>query len=248
MTEVNVDSPTKRPPWRRRAEVLDAAARVFHEKGYESTTIQEIAEAVGILKGSLYYYVQSKEDLLYEILESVHAEALLNVERIESMEGDALQKTRAFVTSHILFNAENLMKMGVFLHDFRSLSPERRRTIVEERDSYDGFLRRLLHQGQEEGTVCPDLDPKLVSLAALGMMNWIYQWYQPSGSRAASDIAGEFADLLIAGVACDPASHRPGHRRELAGFGLAAQIVSADGEHASQAGDAVAVRAQPLAD
>src|SRR5690242_21930048 len=69
-----------RAPRRRQQEIVEAAARVFHEKGYESTSIQDIADAVGILKGSLYYYITSKEDLLFEIIRGVHEEALKNLE------------------------------------------------------------------------------------------------------------------------------------------------------------------------
>ena len=88
-------TPTKSaPPRRRREEVLETAARVFREKGYESTSIQDIADAVGILKGSLYYYMDSKEDLLYEILKGVHEEALENIKRVGELDGDALQKLR----------------------------------------------------------------------------------------------------------------------------------------------------------
>ena len=87
MTIAN-DAETKAsPPRRRHLEVLEAAARVFHEKGYESTSIQDIADAVGILKGSLYYYITSKEDLLFEILQDVHEQGLRNLERIR-IEGD----------------------------------------------------------------------------------------------------------------------------------------------------------------
>src|SRR3954467_1105093 len=123
-----------RAPRRRQSEILEAAARVFHEKGYESTSIQDIADAGGILKGSLYYYITSKEDLLYEILQDVHQEALKNLDKIAALDGTAMQKIRAFVVVHFAHNAENLVKMGVFFKDFRSLSGERRTTIVEERD------------------------------------------------------------------------------------------------------------------
>src|SRR3954463_16258741 len=102
-----------RAPRRRQQEILEAAARVFHEKGYESTSIQDIADAVGILKGSLYYYITSKEDLLFEILQSVHEEALENLAQIDATPGDALQRLRAFVTMHFTFNAEHLVKVAV---------------------------------------------------------------------------------------------------------------------------------------
>jgi AcrR family transcriptional regulator len=205
----------KRPPRRRQHEVVEAAARVFHEKGYESTSIQEIAEAVGILKGSLYYYIDSKEDLLYAILQSVHEDALANIKRVETVDGDALQKVRAFVTLHLTFNAANLTKMGVFFHDFRSLNPEHRQIIVDERDLYDELLRDLIRQGQRESIICPDVDPKFAALGVMGMTNWLYHWYRPGGSLSAEQIAEEMANLVVAGLACTPETHEPGHRSKL---------------------------------
>jgi AcrR family transcriptional regulator len=204
-----------RPPRRRQLEVLEVAARVFHQKGYESTSIQDIAEAIGILKGSLYYYIRSKEDLLYEILQGVHEEALANITPVVEMEGDALQKIRAFVTTHLMFNAEHLTKMGVFYHDFRSLSGERRSSIVESRDYYDGLLRGFIRQGQKDGTVCPDVDAKAAALGVMGMLNWIYQWYHPGGGLNERELADEFADLVVNGLACDPKTHTPGHRSKV---------------------------------
>jgi AcrR family transcriptional regulator len=210
-----IDEQESRPPRRRQQEVLEAAARVFHEKGYESTSIQDIAEAVGILKGSLYYYIRSKEDLLYEILQSVHEDALANMGRLDEVDGDALEKIRAFVTLHLTFNAENLTKMGVFFHDFRSLSPERRTQIVEARDVYETLLRNLIREGQQESMVCTEVDPKVAALGVMGMLNWIYQWYVAGGVRSAEQIAEEFSNLVVAGLACTPETHVPGHRVRL---------------------------------
>jgi AcrR family transcriptional regulator len=204
-----------RPPRRRQLEVLEVAARVFHQKGYESTSIQDIAEAIGILKGSLYYYIRSKEDLLYEILQGVHEEALANIKPVVEMEGDALQKIRAFVTTHLMFNAKHLTKMGVFYHDFRSLNGERRSSIVESRDYYDGLLRGFIREGQKDGTVCPDVDAKAAALGVMGMLNWIYQWYHPGGELNERQVADEFADLVVSGLACDPRTHTPGHRAKV---------------------------------
>jgi AcrR family transcriptional regulator len=203
-----------RAPRRRQQEIVEAAARVFHEKGYESTSIQDIADAVGILKGSLYYYITSKEDLLFEIIRGVHEEALKNLELTRELDGDALQKIRAFVVVHLTHNATNLVKMGVFFQDFRSLSGERREIIVKERDLYDHFLRDLIRQGQEQKIICPDIDPKLAAITVLGMMNWIYQWYRPDGGLSVEEIAAAYGDFVVAGLACDPKTHVPGHRRE----------------------------------
>jgi AcrR family transcriptional regulator len=205
-----------RAPRRREQEILEAAAQVFHEKGYESTSIQDIADSVGILKGSLYYYITSKEDLLYEIIQGVHEEALRNLERTRAVEGNALARLRAFAVIHFTYNAENRVKTAVFFQDFRSLGPERRKTIVDERDVYDNFVRDLIREGQEEGLICPDIDAKLAAITILGMLNWIYHWYRPGGSQTASEIAEAYGDFVVAGLACNPANHTPGHRRGLA--------------------------------
>jgi AcrR family transcriptional regulator len=205
-----------RPPRRRQQEILEAAARVFHEKGYESTSIQDIADAVGILKGSLYYYITSKEDLLFEILQSIHEQATITLERTQATPGDALQRIRAFVTFHVTFNAEHLVKIAVFFQDFRSLTPERRQVIVQARDLYDGYLRELIREGQREGVICPDVDPKLTAIAILGMMNWIYHWYHAGGETSPAELADAYADFVIAGLACTAETHRPGHRARIA--------------------------------
>ena len=106
--------------------------------------------------------------------------------------------------------------MGVFFQDFRSLSGERRQIIVEERDKYDTFLRDLIRAGQKDGSVCRDIDAKLTAITILGMLNWIYQWYRPGGELDAVEIANAYGDFVAAGLACDPATHTPGHRRALA--------------------------------
>jgi len=233
-TKAGVRSRRSRAPRRRQQEILEAAARVFHEKGYESTSIQDIADSVGILKGSLYYYITSKEDLLFEIIQGVHEEALKNLDRTAAVEGDALQKIRAFVVIHFTYNALNLVKMAVFFQDFRSLNGERRQVIVEERDLYDNFLRDLIRQGQDEGIVCPDIEPKLAAITVLGMLNWIYHWYRPGGELSASEIANTYADFVVAGLACDRSTHRPGHRREFAPLPPGVEAFDANGEAPSK--------------
>ncbi|GIU93448.1 MAG: TetR family transcriptional regulator [Acidimicrobiia bacterium] len=194
----------------RRREILDAAATIFARKGYAATSIQDIAEAVEILKGSLYYYIDSKEDLLFEVIQEVHRDGLARLEAMRASQAPALERLAAFVRSHVEYNARNLTKISVFFHDFRSLSPERRQLIVEERDIYDHHLRGLIEQGQKEGTICPGTDPKMAAFAILGMMNWMYQWYRPDGDKSPEAIAEIFAEMAVRSVAC-PGRKHPGH-------------------------------------
>lgn len=193
-------------------EIYDAAARIFHEKGYDATSIQDVADAVGLLKGSLYYYIDTKQDLLFGVIDEVHRESLRSLERWQSLDGDALVKLRAFIEGHILVNTRHLVKMSVFFHDFRSLDGERREQIIHERDRYDTYLRSLIRQGQEEGMVDPELDPKLAAMGILGMMNWVYHWWRPDGPNSAEQVAGEFADLVLVGMTSEG---RRGERGEV---------------------------------
>jgi TetR/AcrR family transcriptional regulator, cholesterol catabolism regulator len=203
------------PPRKRYRELIDASMRVFSAQGYDSTSIQDIADEIGILKGSIYYYIDTKEDLLFEILREVHEEAMAQVAEAIAIDGDPLQKLRAAVTTLSTFNAENTVRMGIFFQDFRSLSAKRRKEIVQERDQYDDVLRRLIREGQEAGLMCPDLDPKLTAMAIMGMVNWISQWYKPAGVRRSRQIGTAYADFVLSAVACTPERHVPGRLAEL---------------------------------
>lgn len=194
----------RKMPRKRRGEVLDAAARVFHAKGYEATSIQDIADEVGILKGSLYYYISSKEDVLFEMLQEVHVAALATVKDAVEIDGDPLQRIHAFVETLARFTAENTIRMGILLHDFRSLGDERRNEIARERDQYDKLLRRLIVEGKEQGLIRPEIDPKVTALAVMGMVNSIYQWFRPAGPQRPGHVGEVYADLVVASLAAQP--------------------------------------------
>jgi TetR/AcrR family transcriptional regulator, cholesterol catabolism regulator len=211
MTDDTSADPKRRVPRRRRAEVLDAAARVFHAKGYDATTIQDIADEVGILKGSVYYYISSKEDVLFEVLQEVHESAITAVMEAVNEQDTPLKKIRAFIETLSRFNAENQVRMGVLLHDFRSLAEPRRAEIVRARDRYDKMLRKLIVEGQQQGQICADIDPKLSALAAMGMINTIYQWYRPGGDKRPEQIGLTYAEFVIRALHCTPEDHARGH-------------------------------------
>ncbi|MEW6471375.1 MAG: TetR/AcrR family transcriptional regulator [Actinomycetota bacterium] len=193
--------------------IIDAAATIFHRKGYEATSIHDIAEAVGMLKGSLYYYIETKEDLLFAVIHEVHEELLRNYEVYQRAEGDAPTRIRAFIEGHVATNARLTARAAVFYRDFYSLNPERRAVIIDQRDKYDRHLREMIQQGQREGTLCGDIDPKITAIAMLGMMNTIYQWYHLDGDRTPEEVARSYADLLLGGLTCT--RHVPGHRARL---------------------------------
>ena len=183
----------------RERQILDAATRVFQERGYDAATIQMIADEVGILKGSLYYYIDTKEDLLYKIIHEVHR-GLFEAMEEATREGDALERIEAFIEGHVRFIAENLPAIWVFLHDFRALDADRREEIVAARDAYNGRLRDLLAEGQAAGAIRADLDLDLAVLGTFGMINWMYEWYRPGGRKGPDEIGRAFASLAFEGI------------------------------------------------
>lgn len=194
-------------------EILEAAAAIFREKGYESASTEEIAQSVGLLKGSLYYYIDSKEDLLYHVVSQVHRRLADGVqEACLEAGGDALVRLRIFLERHFAIVADNLEGAAVFYHDFRSLSTTRRADLITVRDEYEVFLQRLLMDGQQAGSVCCDLDPKLTTIGILSVLNSIHLWYRADGGRDPHAMGALYADFLLGGLQCSPALHHPGHR------------------------------------
>ena len=193
---------------RRREEVLAAAAKVFHEKGYASASIQDVAEELDILKGSLYYYIDSKEDLLFRIIEGVHADIVERLEEWLAADEDPLVLLRSYLEQQVRAYCRDVERVGVFLHDFHHLSPERQALILTERDRFDQALRDLIGRGVAEGVLAPDVDPKLTAMAVFGMMNWISTWWREDGPSAPDEVAQQFTDLVLAGVVGPPRGSR----------------------------------------
>lgn len=191
--------------FRRRQEILDSAARIFYEKGYNATSTRDIADAAGLLKGSLYYYVETKEDFLFEIIRTSHEGALATLDRVRQFEGDVLAQLACLVREHLAFFADHLVTTTVYFREFRQLSPERQQLIAAEGDVYLDFVRSLLAEGQQDGCIADTLDVRLVSIGLVGMLNSAWMWYQPGGSRTTAEIADEFVKVIVAGIASDDA-------------------------------------------
>lgn len=189
-----------KPSKRRRQEVIDTAARIFHKKGYEATSIQEIAEEVGILKGSLYYYIETKEDLLFGVIKEAYDAALNLIEQLEQRDGGALELIEALVHGHAEIFSKNYVQSSVFFREFRALSEGRQQTIRQAGDVYNRFLVSQIRRGQRSGEVRSEINPRLVAIGIIGMMNSMAFWYRPGGPASAAQIGTEFSRLVIGGL------------------------------------------------
>jgi AcrR family transcriptional regulator len=185
---------------RRREELLAVACRIFAEKGFDGASLQDIADEFGVLKGSLFHYIQSKDELLYEIIEGVYTGAQVAVWSNAMQHGPAVERLRRVIVAYVEYISRHLDEVTVWLHDFKALPEPQRESIrrYEERDRRQ--LLELIEQAQREGGIRPDIDPGLASLALLGSMNWAHRWFRPRG-LSAREIGESFADLFIGGLA-----------------------------------------------
>jgi TetR/AcrR family transcriptional regulator, cholesterol catabolism regulator len=170
-----------RPPRRRDREVLDTAARVFYEHGYSNASVQDVAEALGILKGSLYHYINTKEDLLFRLLDETHDgvhQILEDVDAIADL--GPLEKLRLYVRRQIEFNMDNLVRVSVYYRELDRLSPERRRELLARRREHERFVIACIRDAQAAGRVAPELDAEGVSRCIFATIIWTYRWYSPT--------------------------------------------------------------------
>jgi TetR/AcrR family transcriptional regulator, cholesterol catabolism regulator len=184
----------------RRRHIHDVAARIFNEKGFEGTSLQDIADAVGVLKSSLYYYIRSKDELLYSVVYEHHHAVFENVRLHRDVTGPTLETIRSFIEWHCRYNARHVARAAVYYHEFRYLSSERLHLIIVERNRYEHFLRELLHRAREEGQLRPNLDPTVVTMGVFGMLNAIWYWYRPDGPLPAEEVARQLAAVAISGI------------------------------------------------
>lgn len=207
--------PRRGPDPDRFQEIVDAAAQIILDKGYNATSIQDIADSVGILKGSLYHYVRSKEDFLYRIIKDVYDEALEDIARVPKMDAPPLERLAAFVRAHVVFAAKHLTAYTIQIREFDRLSEERRAEIREGGESYVEVLRGILEDGQKSGDIDKSLDARLVSVVVTGALNSMTRWYQPKGRLTPEALADVYIALLSSAVASGSAVTAEGGVEEL---------------------------------
>lgn len=188
------------PPRRRRAEVLEAAGELFLEKGYEATSTTDIASRLGMLRGSIYYYMETKEGLLFELLETASEGFMRAVESVRASDADALSKIAQLVEQHVLYVAGNRVATTLFLTEARSLSPEHQAIVAEREQAYRAAVTDLVRAGQAEGTIRDDVSPDLATMLFLGAANWTHRWLGRHVPAPPEEIAAQFAAVIVDGL------------------------------------------------
>ena len=181
-----------------RVDILKSAAAAFRRLGYHGATVEQIAAALHMKKGNLYYYFKNKEEILFACHEYSH-------DRLQELLDDAVRSTapaeaklRRLITGAVHVILDELHGTALFL-DLEALTPAHLKAAIVRRDEFERGVRQVLEEGMKSG-VFNEGDPKLLAFAMFGAVNWIPRWFKPEGAASSKTIADLFADLFVAGL------------------------------------------------
>lgn len=180
--------------------ITDAAATLFAEKGYDGTTLQDVASAVGVTKAGLYHYFPTKQDLFDSIVLGVLSDMLASAQARVADAHTPAERVAAFMASHAAFFEANRDRYrAAFIGRGGDLSVFTAEQMAARR-AYTDFLAGLLQEGRAAGAFAFD-DAALVARGILGMLNWMTRWYHPDGRKGAQAIAADYARIVLKGIA-----------------------------------------------
>jgi AcrR family transcriptional regulator len=184
----------------RRELILRTAASFFRCRGYERTSVREIAEASKMTSGSLFYHFASKEDVLVTIMEEGVRSIMTSVSEAMAGEPRLPERLHAMLRCHLkALLGPKLDAMTVLLYEWRSLSPPAQARVLASRDDYERLWAQPLSEAAAQGLV--DSDTVLLRQTVLGALNWTTQWYRPAGRLDLDALAQRMFKLLLPGVA-----------------------------------------------
>jgi AcrR family transcriptional regulator len=182
-----------------REQIYTAAAQIFSEKGYHATSMQDIAEAVGRKKASLYHHIASKQEILLALLDQAMDLVIEQVSTAIEAEAPPPEKLRSAMRTYLQTLAEDGELAAVLLLEHRSLSPQLHSRHLPRRDRFERLWRDLIQEGVDTGDFeCED--PAQAMRALLGLMNWTITWYRADGPLSPVEIADQFANLILRGL------------------------------------------------
>jgi AcrR family transcriptional regulator len=179
----------------KRDEILNEAAKLFRRKGFDGTSMQDIAEKVGILKGSIYYYFNSKNEIFRKVLDKGIGPVLKNAEFIMNKKLSPQDKLQELLQSHLQYILKNDFSLVIFFREKENIPANETQKYVQSRNRYENIFRDVLEEGINKGYF-PKVDVNLTIFAILGMCNWVIQWYNPRGSKNQEEITAHMIYLI----------------------------------------------------
>lgn len=183
----------------RRQKIIDTAVELFHKKGYRATSLDDLAQELGISKAALYHYVESKEELLFIIYTQALSSIFEETYRIASMGLPAEEKLKMIIRNHLVnIIIKNVSLFFVFFTEENQLPERYYRMVKEKKKEYDGIIQRIIQEGIAQGAI-REVDPRLLGYAIVGMCNWLYKWFHPKVPYSPEHIADQFVRILEKG-------------------------------------------------
>ena len=184
-----------------RQEILRSAARLFQQRGYDATSMNDVAASLKLSKGGLYHHFQSKDEILFEIMN--HAMEITEERVLSPVRSiaDPEARLRALIRLHIeVVLSPQDREITVMLHENHPLPPTLRRRINIRKKDYIHFVESVMADVQRARQARGTVSPRAAAFALLGMINWIYQWYKPEGSLQANNLVPQFTELVFGGI------------------------------------------------
>ena len=179
--------------------ILRNAARIFAEKSYHSTTMRDISRLTNISLAGLYHYCKSKEELLFLIQDNCFGRVLERLEQRLTGVDEPLTRLRIFIENHLSFFAANMAEMKVLSHEADSLAGDLHTHVSNKKTRYTKLARRILKDLQQQQSLENRVDLTVATYALFGMMNWIYNWYDPQGKLKVSELVDNVTRLFLNG-------------------------------------------------
>lgn len=183
-----------------KAKITENSIRLFEQKGFTETSIQDIVDSIGATKGTFYYYFSSKEQLLMDIHMDYITKLLEKQKAILSENASCKAKLHALVLMLLESIKTEKAKALIFFREIKNLSGEKLELILQKREAFRLGVEKLIREGIEIGEFAGHLDANLTSFAILGMVNWSYQWFNPEGQKSAAEVAELFMDIILHGI------------------------------------------------
>jgi AcrR family transcriptional regulator len=194
-------------------EIRSVALDLFYKRGFQATTLRDIAAKVGIQVGSLYNHIASKGDLLFEIMENIMLD-LLDDQRKVAETPDVVERMRLLVYHHVKFHGERAEEVFVGNSELRSLSRTQRTRVVALRNEYEQMFQNELEDGIRQGKFLP-VDVQVTAYGILAMTTWVSAWYSPRGRLSLEEISDIYADMVLRGIWNPAAGKLEAHLRKV---------------------------------
>jgi len=181
-----------------RVEILKSAAKAFRKLGYHGATVEEIASALQMKKGNLYYYFRNKEEILFACHQYSLDRLTQLLDEVQGTADPPDDKLRRLIVAFVHTILDELHGTALFL-DLEALTTAHLKAVIVRRDRFEQGVRQVVRQGMDDGLFEAG-DPKLLAFALFGAVNWIPRWFNPNGPASSQEIADRFADYLIGGL------------------------------------------------